>query len=164
MKKIPLTQGKFAIVDDDDFERLIQWKWYATKDKSRCFYAVRSNNISIKMHRVILGAKGGDGKIADHINGNTLDNRKANLRFCTSSQNSQNRKKWARPKHSKYKGVTKSKRQRKYDVNETWMARIKVKGKKRIYLGHYKSEVHAAIAYNEAATKYFGEFAKLNII
>ncbi len=154
MKKIPLTQGKFAIVDDDMFEYLNQWKWCAEKTTYDTYIALRAIHLNnktkkIRMHRVIIGnIKGGE---VDHINHNTLDNRKCNLRLCTRSQNSQNRNK-QRNCTSQYKGVCWHKRRRK------WIVQIKTK-KKQIEIGFYESEVEAAKAYESKAKELFGEFA-----
>lgn len=91
MKRILLTQGKYALVDDADFEYLNQWKWCAHKIGS-IYYVKRGHNWNKKkkcwneilsMHRVILGLSKGDGICTDHINGNGLDNRHCNLRACT---------------------------------------------------------------------------------
>ncbi|KKM14674.1 hypothetical protein LCGC14_1703720, partial [marine sediment metagenome] len=95
MKRIPLTQGKFAIVDDDIFDYLSQWKWYAQKDRNT-FYALRNVVVkgkakTIRMHRQILNSK--KGQQTDHLNGNGLDNRRCNLRICTRSQQAMNTKK-----------------------------------------------------------------------
>lgn len=92
----------------------------------------------------------------DHINGNTLDNRKENLRIVTHSQNTKNRTK-SKNKTSKFKGVNFCKRSKK------WRVRIKVEYKS-INLGYYTNEIEAAIAYNKAAKKYFGKYAKPNVI
>ena len=96
MKEIQLTQGKVALVDDEDYEYLNQWKWYANEWKGGKLYAVRNvrkNKQYIgyeSMHRLLSSNK--DKKlVTDHINGNTLDNRKSNLRICTISENTKNR-------------------------------------------------------------------------
>jgi hypothetical protein len=93
MKKIPLTQGKFALVDDEDYDWLMQWKWHATNERGR-FYAVRTvwgaKQKSVRMHREILGLKYKDGLEGDHANGNTLDDRRCNLRIVTNYENKLN--------------------------------------------------------------------------
>jgi hypothetical protein len=155
---IPLTQGKFAIVDDDDFNNLIKNNWHAHKH-GQYFYARRSGKCikgkrkMIFMAREILGLVHGDKKYVDHINHDTLDNRKANLRVCTSAENSYNR---ITKKHtSKYKGVRWQKRSKK------WAAQIQY-NHKIIHLGYFFDETTAARAYDFAALKYFGGFANLN--
>lgn len=151
MKEIELTQGKVAIVDDEDFEYLSQWKWCAAF-MTRNFYAAKSISINgqrkvILMHRFILNPE--KNMVVDHINGNTLDNRRENLRICTPRENSRNRKKRTISKN-KYKGVANS--------NGKFIARIE------IHLGTFENEIDAAKAYNEAAKNLFGDFAKLNFI
>jgi hypothetical protein len=157
MKKIKLTQGKFALVDDADFDWLNQWNWYAQKHQYGNFRAMRSrgsrkNHQVLYMHRVIMDApKGID---VDHRNLNTLDNQRDNLRLATRSQNLQNTRK--RPnKSSKYKGVS------WHNIGKKWQARIAI-NKKALYLGLFESEMDAAKEYNACATKYFGEFARIN--
>lgn len=150
--KIPLTQGKFAIVDADDYEKLSQYKWHVS-GKGDMLYACRTEGRrKIKMHRQILNAP--PGMHCDHINHNGLDNRKANLRLCTPQQNSFNQ----RPRHngtSKYKGVFWSYKNRK------WRAEIRLNGQK-IHIGYFDYEQDAAIAYDDYAIELFGEFAWLN--
>lgn len=156
MKRIPLTQGKYAIVDDDDYEELKQYKWYAHK-KSGKYYAARNikQNDQFKkvfMHRVIMGVL--PNIHIDHINGNGLDNRKCNLRICDASQNAANQKPQVN-KSSKYKGV------RWYSPLKKWRAQI-WHNNKSIHLGYYQDEAKAAQAYNKKAAELFGKFARLN--
>lgn len=157
MRYIRLTQGKWAIVDNEDFEWLNQFKWCATKKKNT-YYAVRSMRKSkghwttSLMHREIMQAQ--KGQEIDHRNGNELDNQRANLRFCTQSQNLQNSKK-RKNCTSKFKGVSWHTR------DKFWRVWIKY-NKKNLYMGHFDSENEAALAYDAAAKKYFGEFALLN--
>ena len=153
MKCVLLTQGKVAFVDDEDYAEISKHNWYATKNHH--WYAGRwGPQGRIYMHRVIIMAK--PGQQVDHINGNTLDNRRANLRMCNNSQNQQNRKACIKGS-SRYRGVSFRK-----EYNR-WYAGIKVYGKS-IYLGSYCSEVEAARKYNEAAKHYFGSFANLNTV
>ena len=160
MKEIQLTQGKVALVDDEDFEYLNQWKWYVNKWNSG-FYAVRNVRINkkyvgyVSMHRLLTN---NEDKIliTDHINGNTLDNRKSNLRICNYSQNNSNRKIHINNKCG-YKGVRFIIKSNKYQAG-IWH------NKKFYYLGLFTDPAQAGKAYNEAAIKYHGAFAKLNII
>jgi hypothetical protein len=156
-RRIPLTQGKYAIVDPEDFERLNKHKWHATRGNNT-FYAARTirvgkKRISLKMHREVIHPP--DHLFVDHINRNGLDNRKANLRSATHLQNSWNARMSRRSAYSKYKGVTFRRGPRK------WIAMISVAGE-RIFLGSFKDEIQAAKAYDKAAKKYHGEFAVLN--
>jgi hypothetical protein len=154
MKQIPLTQGKVALIDDEDFEFLSSLKWYATKTDKH-YYAYRGahhrKDVMI-MHRVIMNCP--SGLVVDHIDGNTLNNQKINLRICSRSQNSMN-KNVDIDSGSGFKGVSWSKGDGK------WRARIRLNGKS-IWLGNFCSADEAARAYDNAAKKLFGEFAKTN--
>ena len=160
MRQIPLTRNLVALVDDEDFERLSQFTWYAKPSGKRGnYYAYRSvgcyeNYRKIIMHREILPPP--QGYFIDHINGNGLDNQKANLRVCTMSENMHNRVKNKNNK-SGYKGVCAVKGLR----DRQWITQIVVGGKK-IRVGYYNDLLEAAHAYDEAAYKYFGEFANVN--
>ena len=152
MKKITLTQGKFAIVDSADYIWLNQRKWYAAKVGEYNWYACRSvNGKVVYMHNVIMGAKW-----LDHENGNGLDNWRSNLRKCTHQQNQRNKR---LPSHntSGYRGVTWHKQAGK------WVAQIIVDGK-CISCGVYDDKKEAAIAYDKKAIELFGEFARTNIL
>lgn len=159
MKEIPLTQGKVALVDDEDYQLLSQHKWCAWRCGPR-YYAVRSGGYGkprIMMHRQILGLPNGLGKQdhVDHANRRTLDNRRSNLRRCNPSQNSANASKIVGTA-SRFRGVFRNNR-------HWWMARIKVNQIPK-YLGNFKTEEEAAEEYNRAARHYFGEFAYQNAI
>lgn len=153
-REIPLSRGKVAIVDDEDYEWLMQWRW--SYDGRVAFRGGRKyeGRKNISMHRVITNAQ--PNQDVDHINGDPLDNRKANLRCCAHAENQRNRKKQAGTA-STYKGVWWRK-----DV-QRWAAGIMI-NQKQIHLGFFDSELDAARAYNSAALKYFGEFARLNDI
>lgn len=156
MKEILLTQGKVAIVDDDMYEYLSQWKWCAHFD-GKIWYADRNEGKfpfrkTISMHRVVIDAP--DGVDVDHVNGDGLHNWRGNLRHCTKSENGRNRGK-NKGNTSGFKGVSWSKQKRKYE------AYIKVHGK-QTRLGFFATAEEAAHAYDSAAKSYHGEFARLN--
>lgn len=157
MKYIPLTQGQSAIVDDEDFEYLNQFKWHAEKLHGT-YYAARRVRASfrkyviVKMHQVIVGRTA--GLEIDHINGNGLDNRRFNLRLVTHQQNSQNSK-LRTDNTSGYKGVGWSPQKNK------WYAKI-VKDGKQIHVGFFDDPVLAAKAYDRKARELFGESARTN--
>lgn len=168
MKEIILTKGKLALVDDIDHVWLTQWKWSYTNSG----YAVRGKrqngqNRLIMMHREILARMGvrlAGGDYGDHINGDRLDNRRANLRAATPIQSSYNITKVN--KHG-YRGVIFApycyKGVKRYERKKPWQARIRVPGRKhQLSLGYYTTIEEAALAYDEAAKKYHGEFATLN--
>lgn len=144
------------MVDDEDYDFLIQWKWSATFTKCT-FYAKRSGRggdqrKSIMMHREIINAQ--SGVFVDHKDHNGLNNQRSNLRICTPTQNMFNKVGYGR---SKYNGVS-------YDrARDKWVAAISIE-KKQTYIGRFKTEVEAAIAFNELALKHRGEFANLNVI
>ncbi len=145
----------FSLLDKEDYMKAEKYKWYL----SATGYAIRqfwknSKPRTVYLHKFIFD---NPDTVIDHINGNRLDNRRINLRFCTQSQNLMNRIKRKRLSSSKYKGV--------YFRKDTgkFVARIKQIGtKKHINLGCFVNELDAAKAYNAAAIEYFGEFAKLN--
>jgi len=157
-RRIPLTQGKYAIVDPEDYERLNKYKWHVQRG-ANTYYACRNSRIgkkrvSIKMHRQILNPP--DHLLVDHINRNGLDNRKANLRPATRSQNSMNKPFIkTKPSSSKYRGVSWSKSQKK------WNVQIGLNGQHK-FIGYFHDQIKAAKAYDKAARKYHKEFAVLN--
>ena len=156
-RRIPLGEGRFTIVEPGDFYWLNEFRWVAY-GKGKSVYATRtiiSANETpklMRMHRELMGSPA--GLCVDHRNLNSLDNRRANLRLATNSQNAQNRGKMKNT-FSRFIGVSFDKR------GSQWKARIRSDGKK-IYLGRFDSEIDAAKAYDEAAKKYHGEFARLN--
>lgn len=159
MRQLPLSQGLFAIVDDDDFARLSAYKWSASRGKMGNMYAVRRTTRAkgvkpkiLLLHREVLGLST-PPPFVDHINHNGLDNRKENLRIVTHLQNCLNTR--SRKGTSLYKGVSFDSSRRK------WKVQIKA-GDKHLQLGRFKNEHFAAIVYDVAALKHFGEFAVLN--
>ena len=162
MKIIKLSQGCEALVDDKDFEMLNKFKWFYSPRGKYCHYATKTKKIkgsrkciNTYMHRLIMGLERGDNKQVDHINGNGLDNRKGNLRFCTTSQNFQNTQNFNNK--NGYKGVVFHKKTGKYTAR-IW------KNYKRYSLKYHKTPQEAAIAYNDKAKELFKTFAFLNII
>ena len=160
MKEILLTQGKVVLVDDEDYERLIKFKWRYNKRDNCPQCAVRipgtPRTKDILMTHEILQTD----LWVDHKDGNRLNAQKSNLRLCTNSQNQQNKKKTKRKTSSKYKGV------HFHCLNKRWETNIEFKdifGQRAcIFLGGFSVEEEAAKAYDKAARKYFGEFAALN--
>lgn len=148
MRSTPLTKGKFAIVDDKDYEYLCQWKWwYGAKG-----YAVtRITGVFTLMHRLINATP--EGLETDHINGDRLDNRRMNLRNATSQQN-----KFNKPVQSNNGCGVKGVQYR--SSTDTWTAQIHVGGRK-YYLGVYPTKELAAEAYSKAASELHGEFARV---
>lgn len=158
--ELKLTNGHVTIIDDDDFEKVSKYRWCANKMGKNKIYACRSIYVEkgktkvISLHRFILGVEDSQLQI-DHINGDSLDNRKENLRVCTGVENRLNRNKTVQ-NTSGYKGVFKT-------YNNRWRAQIGWKNKK-LYLGSYKTKEEAALAYNKKAVELFGEYANLNVV
>lgn len=157
MVKIDLGNNQFALVDFEDYEYLNELKWHICKSGNqlyaRSIFYDNKKRKNILMHRLILEPK---GKCIDHINGNGLDNRKCNLRICERHQNALNRKKNIN-NLSGFKGVS------WFKSSQKWRAQIQYK--KIVYhLGVFEKRIDAARAYNAAAIKYHGEFAKLNVL
>lgn len=153
---IPLGKGKVAIVDEVDYEHLMQWNWHA----SAWDYAIRFDWVDGKpkclyMHREILKPKPWPLEQTDHINQNKLDNRRINLRICSAVQNQGNRWKSRHAKTSKFKGVHWCKSHNRF-------AAFGREGDANKNLGSFRTEIEAAKAYNRWAVGYFGQFAQLN--
>lgn len=150
-KQIQLTQGKVTIIDDDDYEKVSSHKWSAFLYDGNWRATSSIKNKTVKLSRFILGVTD-SGVLVDHKNLDTLDNRKENLRLTNKQQNGRNRGAQKNNK-SGYKGVCLDRG--KYN------AAIHVSGK-HILIGRYNDIIEAAQAYDEAAKKLFGEYAKLN--
>lgn len=149
MREIPLTRGMVALVDDTDHPMLSQLTWYARTNGHGNWYAITGRRCH--MHRLILCPP--VGVEIDHANGDGLDNRRANLRYATRAENSRNLQRPAR-RLSSFKGVHPSK-------SGKWFARVNFEHQV-IHLGSFVLEEDAARAYDAAALRYFGEFARLN--
>jgi len=145
--------GLSTVVDDDVYEWASLQTWTVTRNRKGGHpYVVNSLRPHPKLHRIILGLEKGDGKLGDHINGDTLDNRRCNLRIATHAENSRNRKP-ACNNSSGFKGVS--------IENGQYRVYLKVDGK-TVHLGYFRTAKLAARAYDVAAVRHFGEFARLN--
>ena len=155
MKEIILSRGEFALVDDEDYEWLNQWKWYKNNDgyATRCAW-IGHGYIRYYMHRVIMNTP--KGMFTDHINQNRLDNRRSNLRVCNLVQNLANRPKNI-TNHSGAKGVSWHKCRKKWD------AQIKYCGK-YIHIGSFDSLEEASKAYQNKASELLGEFVYKGVV
>lgn len=147
---IPLTKGRYAIIDADLYDSLIGQFWHVSRAINGTYYAATTtpDHKCARMHHVVSNFE-----LVDHKNGNSLDNRKSNLRPCeTNGENSCNRK-MAKNNTSGFMGVNKS--------NSRWMSRI-MKGRASMYLGTFDTKIEAALIRDIAAAKYHGEFAVFN--
>jgi hypothetical protein len=157
-RKIDLGEGKWTILDQEDYYRLNQFKWYVNGNGFK-FYAFRNIIIGpgrtrmLSMHRDIMNSP--KGLLVDHKNHDSLDNRRQNLRLATHSQNTCNKQSKRTGCSSKFRGVSYDKK-RGY-----WNTQVVCEGK-MVFFGRFKNEFDAAKAYDEAAKKHHGEFARLN--
>ncbi|RJQ39524.1 MAG: hypothetical protein C4555_03185 [Dehalococcoidia bacterium] len=155
---IPLRPAGFAIIDPADYELISPYKWSMRVHKSGHIYAATSfwkdgRTITLMMHRVIMNAP--KGVQVDHLDDNGLNNKRGNLRIATYAQNQQYQRISRKQKTaSRYKGVCRHK--------SNWRAQIRIEGRK-VWLGDYRTEIEAAMAYDKAAVKHFGEFARPNL-
>lgn len=162
MIRIPLTKGQYALIDDEDYNLVKCYTWYAERSNSiREFYyasthiKLNGKQTTLKMHRIITHAQ--TGELIDHKDGNGLNNQKDNLRSTTQTNNIRNSFKKSNTSSSKYKGVSWCKRK------SLWKAYLTI-DYKYIHLGYFNNEIDAARAYNKAATQNFGPFVRINVI
>jgi hypothetical protein len=171
MKLVPLSRGMFATVDDEDFEWASQFRWCASKGRGDSFYAVRQvwrlrkcgtlGNTTRQMQRDLLDP---DWSLppavkADHWDGNTLNNQRHNLRLSSDSESNANRDGFSQAEHG-FKGVDYVPKWRK---RNPYVSRVRYQG--RLYYGRPQADAKsAAREYNRLALKFFGEFARLNVI
>lgn len=157
MAEIKLSRGYVALVDDDALVLVSKHRWSAVRyPNNRNVYAssfmkMNGRRATLSMHRYVLGLTIGNAQAVDHINGNTLDNRRSNLRLCSASQNGANSR--IRKNTSGFKGVSFN--------SGRWVARIRVR-RRLIHLGRFIHPQEAALAYDHAARQHFGEFALCN--
>jgi len=158
-KLIQLTQDKVSVIDDWHYSRIAAMGLWHVYDNGRVLYAVRHHINPTSGRRGLIGMHNcikapPVGRTWDHVDGNGLNNQEDNLRLATASQQAMNRKR-RNDNTSGYKGVSLHSRLQR------WGASIGISGK-RIHLGYFDTAEEAALAYNQAAIQYFGEFAKLN--
>lgn len=164
MKEITLSRGKVALIDDEDFELISQHKWH-TQPVGKTFYALtnikkdpknwRKGFIHIRMHRLIMGLSISSLEV-DHIDHNGLNNQRGNLRIVNRAQNTRNRRANSKGT-SAYKGVSYHKHKHKH----LWLSAIHINNRQK-KIGFFKTEIEAAIAYDQEAKIAYGEYAYLN--
>jgi hypothetical protein len=157
MQYIELSRGIRAMVDDEDYEWLSELSWHFAEGYARNNGGSRGSARGFFMHRAIMNPP--DDMEVDHIDGDKLNNQRANLRVCTRAENAKNRLKnrtWqGRRVTSRYKGVSWATQAKQ------WTARIHVKGK-QMYLGYFDDELEAAMVYDIHALEHYGEYAQVN--
>jgi hypothetical protein len=162
VKTIKLTKGYETIVDDDDFEWLKKFRWSVNLSNPNAPRGIRNtggrkHSGVVYIHREIARAR--QHEQVDHINGNPLDNRKENLRLCTAQENNWNKGLGIKNKTG-YKGVFDRSKDNK---KRPWQSKITI-NRKSLHLGFFETKEKAALAYNNAAKKHYGDFARLNEI
>ena len=152
--EIRLTQGKVAIIDDEDWPLIAPYKWYAKLDRSTGRYYAYNKSHRLIMHRLIMGAE--PGQLVDHKDRDGLNNRRGNLRFSDKYRNQMNRGK-KKTSVSRYKGVSWYSKEKRWVVRFNWLGNYH-------YVGSFHCEKEAAQAYNDAILPLAGEHAVLNQI
>ncbi len=156
MKKIKLSQNKYALIDNEDYDRINQWSWYYhTGYARRCIYPYgRGKTITLFLHRIVFNRKKwrGDEEV-DHINGNTLDNRKKNLRICSRAENMMNQKNLHKKSYSGIRGIH-------WDKNyQKWSVHIKIGGIQK-YFGSFETIQQARKVHKKEVVGLFGKFSR----
>lgn len=152
MAVLALSNGGEALIDDADLELVSATEWRRFTVAGEYHYAATRGKAPMLLHRWLMLPP--PGFVVDHINGNTLDNRRQNLRVCTHAENMRNKRTASNSQH-KYKGVSRSKKR--------WAAQIgSSRSGKRTFIGLFKTQEEAAAAYDIAAVLRYGEFACLN--
>lgn len=150
-KKIYLSNGKYSLVDEEDYDLLMQHKWHYSNSG---YASKRFSKKTVSIHRFVMDKYlTADNLVIDHINRNRLDNRKSNLRVCTTQQNCWYRKTKAK---SGYRGVY------WHNRSNLWYSQIRDKDSKKIHIGMFNNVVDAAKAYDVYSKKLHGDFAVLN--
>lgn len=158
MKELPLFNGGFALVDDEDYEWLSQFRWRSHKrgPRAKCYISANVKNKTVYLHRLIMDAP--KGMTVDHINQDPIDNRRCNLRLASRAEQTMNR---PAQDGKRFKGIVFKKPENGKSYPRPWRANICKDGKIH-RLGHFTTDVEAARAYDKAARELFGEFACLN--
>ncbi len=151
VRHIPLTRGKYAVVDAADYERVASFNWYASIAGNRVYARCSIDGRSIFLHRLLTNAP--KGMVVDHIDHDGLNDRQSNLRVCTFQQNLHNSRPYG--KSSRFHGVCWDKAGRR------WVVYICHNGRSR-FVGQFTDEIEAARAYDRKAYELFGEYAYLN--
>ena len=155
MINIPLTHGRFALIDDEDYKKASKWRWRVIQNRYVEGRRLTNQKENIRLHRLILDAP--KDMDVDHIDYDGFNNQKSNLRLCTTAQNIQRQRPQTRSKTSRHRGVFWDKSRNR------WTAKVRKCGKD-ILIGRFKTEIEAVKIWNEKAKELFGEYAYINIL